>query len=219
MVREPPMKGRGPPRRRLAAPTIQRWPTMAPATAAAVDYGCKRSILLAGSPAPAPVSSVYPHDADADDAAAGTTASLLSKGPGDPAPLAARSQSVGSCSAESPSWDLPRAPAARARDRPAHVQAAVRAPRRQPPVLERRHRAGPRHEPEPRLRGRRRPRDGLARRRTSRSTTAPSRGSTSRLSAPLRPVPPRGRARAARRAADPRATASRTRRRCRVDGI
>ena len=65
-----------------------------------------------------------------------------------------------------------------ARDRPRDLQAAVRPPRREPPGARARDRPRARHSPEPRLRGR--ADRGLARRRTSRSTTARSRASTSR---------------------------------------
>ena len=57
---------------------------------AVVDYGCKRSILrrLAANGA---AVDVFPHDVDADTLA-GYDGVLLSPGPGDPAPLTARSQ-------------------------------------------------------------------------------------------------------------------------------
>ena len=72
---------------------------------------------------------------------------------------------------------LPRAPAARPRDGPRDLQAPVRPSRRQPPGARALDRTRPRHEPEPRLRG---CADATTRRPpTSRSTTAPSRGSTS----------------------------------------
>ena len=51
---------------------------------------------------------------------------------------------------------LPRAPDPRARARCRHLQAALRPPRRQPPGAPRSDRPGRDHQPEPRLRGRRR---------------------------------------------------------------
>src|SRR5215213_5035603 len=90
---------------------------------------------------------------------------------------------------------LPGSPAARARARARDVQAPVRAPRREPSRSRRRHRPRARHRPEPRLRGRgeRRHLARLAQRRHLRGAR--------RRRLRERPVPPRGRARPARRPA------------------
>ena len=88
--------------------------------------------------------------------------------------------------------DLPRPPAARPRERSSHVQAPVRPSRLESPGARAAHAARARDEPEPRLRGR-------ALRRARRrpmfpSTTARSRGSTSRTCgrAPCSSIPRRG---------------------------
>ena len=168
---QPQMAGRA-----LAAKVSTREPYVfsdaGRARIAVVDYGCKRSILnrLAWSGA---AVTVFPHDVDADELAR-YDGVLLSNGPGDPAALRrdCRRLLLGRTCPDS--RDLPRAPAPCARDRARDVQAPVRTPRREPPRRRARRRAAcssPARTTGSRLR-RARP----ARRRTSRSTTRPSRG-------------------------------------------
>ena len=168
---------------------------------AVVDYGAKLSILRRLSAAGASVT-VFPHSATADDLA-GFDGVVLSNGPGDPEPLRAEVEAVARVAR--PRADprhLPGAPAPRARDGPPHVQAPVRAPRRQPPRPRPAHRARARDEPEPRLRGRALRRGGgdarLALRRDGRGPRLPGRTRA------LGPVPPGGGSRPARRLAHPR---------------
>ncbi len=120
---------------------------------AVVDYGVKRSILRRLATAGAAVT-VFPHDVDADELA-GYDGVVLSNGPR--RPRAARGRGRDAARAARPhagARHLPRPPAARARRGHEDVQAAVRPPRRESSGARPRDRAGPRHEPEPRLRGR-----------------------------------------------------------------
>ena len=95
---------------------------------AVVDYGCKRSILNRLAWAGAAVT-VYPHDVDADELAR-YDGVLLSGSPGDPAPLKDRASNTVQLGWTCPdARDLPRPPAARARDGARDVQAPVRPPR------------------------------------------------------------------------------------------
>ena len=142
---------------------------------AVVDYGCKRSILrrLAANGA---AVDVFPHDVDADTLA-GYDGVLLSPGPGDPAPLAGEAQTAaGPARAHAGARRLPRPPAARARDRQGDVQAAVRAPRREPSGARPPHDAG--CSSRRRTTASRSPPATSPASRTARSTTARSRGST-----------------------------------------
>ena len=142
-----------------------------------VDYGVKNSVLRRLAKAGAAVT-VHPHDVDADELA-GYDGVLLSPGPGDPEPLAAETETVrqllgrthvlGIC--------LGHQLIARATGHD-DVQAPVRPPRREPSGARAADGPRARHEPEPRLRRQRRAR--RPRCRTSRSTTARSRGSTCR---------------------------------------
>ena len=119
---QPPMAGRS-----LAAEVSAPEPYVFSDTGAAhiavVDYGCKLSILnrLAWKGA---AVTVYPHDADADELAR-YDGVLLSNGPGDPEPLRGSGQDDrGAARANGGARHLPRAPAARPRDRAQDVQAA-----------------------------------------------------------------------------------------------
>ena len=140
-----------------------------------VDYGVKNSVLRRLAKAGAAVT-VHPHDIDADELA-GYDGVLLSPGPGDPEPLEAetetvrqllgRTQVLGICLGHQL---IARATGHETYKLPFGHRGANH------PVHERLTRPRARDEPEPRLRGR-----GRARRprcRTSRSTTARSRGST-----------------------------------------
>ena len=151
---------------------------------AVVDYGAKRSILrrLAGAGA---AVTVFPHDVDADTLA-GYDGVLLSNGPGDPEPLVDEVATVARAARpHAGARHLPRPPAARARDRPADVQAARSATAaRTTPCVER---ATGRVLVTSQNHGfaveaTRRPRAS----RTSRSTTAPSRASPTRSCARAR---------------------------------
>ena len=142
---------------------------------AVVDYGAKRSILrrLAGAGA---AVTVFPHDVDADTLA-GYDGVLLSNGPGDPEPLDGEVATVRELLGRVPVLGiclghqlLALATGLATFKLPFGHRGANH------PVVERATRPRARHEPEPRLRGRGRRAD-RARRRTSRSTTAPSRGS------------------------------------------
>ena len=143
---------------------------------AVVDYGLKRSILRRLDSAGAAVT-VYPHVCDPDDLA-GHDGVLLSEWPGRPG--AARRgdpRGAGGARPGAHARDPPRPPADGARDRARDDEAPLRAPRGQPPRARPPQRPRARHEPEPRVRGR--PPPSRRRRRTSRSTTEPSRDSTS----------------------------------------
>ena len=129
--------------------------------------------------------TVFPHDVDADELARLRRRAALERARAIPSrstreiatmrDLLGRTNVIG---------HLPRPPAARARHRPRDVQAPVRPPRREPSGAAARRRPRARHLAEPRLRGR--ARATRPRRRTSRSTTAPSRGCRSRSCARAR---------------------------------
>ena len=170
-------------RGRLDARAVRLRARAAAVRVAVVDYGCKRSILrrLAargrrGHGLPARRRRRRARGATTASCSRTAPATRSRSGRGRDDPRAAR-QGAGA-------RHLPRPPAARARDRPRDVQAAVRPPRREPPGARPPRRPRARDEPEPRLRGRAGRRE--ARRRTSRSTTARSRASTSRTCAPAR---------------------------------
>ena len=142
-----------------------------------VDYGVKNSVLRRLAKAGAAVT-VHPAR-HGRGRARGLRRRPALAGPRRPG--AARGRDRDGAAAARPdarARHLPRPPADRARDRPRHVQAPVRPPRREPSGARAADGPRPRHEPEPRLR-RERERGGRGR-RTSRSTTARSRGSTCR---------------------------------------
>ena len=125
---------------------------------------------------------------------------FLSNGPGDPAALPGPAATVAELArAGADLRHLPRPPAPGRGARRDDLQAALRPPRRQPPGPAPVDRAGRDHQPEPQLRGRPTARSGRRRhprqpeRRGGRGDPLPG---GRRL---LRAVPPRGRARAARR--------------------
>ena len=143
---------------------------------AVVDYGAKTSIMRRLRQAGAAVT-VFPHVTGADDLA-GFDGVMLSNGPGDPEPLVeevaairdllGRTSVLGICLGHQL---LGLATGHETYKLPFGHRGANH------PVLERVDRTRPRDEPEPRLRG---GADATTRRPpTSRSTTAPSRGSTS----------------------------------------
>ena len=121
-----------------------------PTRVAVVDYGCKRSILRRLAHAGAAVT-VYPHDVDADELV-GYDGVLLSNGPGDPEPLELEIATVpGAARPGARARNLPRAPAARPRHGPQHLEAPVRTPRREPSRARAVERSCTRHRAEPRL--------------------------------------------------------------------
>ena len=183
-----------------------------------IDTGVKLSIVATSAPRGADVELHPVHRERRQLLARDPDAVFLANGPGRPGRARlhrrhrprARRQASGV-------RDLPGPPAAVPRGRARDLQAPVRPPRRQPPGQGSDHRPDRDHQPEPRLRGAR-PR--TARRRST--TTSRSAGSTDFGEAELtprqplrphgrgagaarrarrhRPVPPRGRTRAARRA-------------------
>ena len=126
---------------------------------------------------------------------------FLSNGPGDPAALPGPAAAVADLVGRVPDLrHLPRPPDPCHRARRHHLQAAVRPPRRQPPGAAPRDRRRRDHEPEPQLRRRRRldprRRDDAREPERRRGRGVPLAEGARVLGA----VPPRGRARPARRA-------------------
>ena len=146
---------------------------------AVVDYGVsgRSSARLAAAGA---AVTVYPHDVDADELARHDGV-LLANGPGDPEPLVDEVATVRDLLGRVPMLGIclgHQLLALASGDE--DVQAAVRPSRREPSGARARDGPRARDDAEPRLRGRAVARS--ARRRTSRSTTAPSRASTFRAS-------------------------------------
>ena len=120
---------------------------------AVVDYGCKRSILNRLSWAGAAVT-VYPHDVDADELA-GYDGVLLSNGPGDPEPLEEEQVTLCNLVGRVPILGiclghqlLALATGHQTYKLPFGHRGANH------PVARARHGRRPRHQPEPRVRGR-----------------------------------------------------------------
>ena len=143
---------------------------------AALDYGCKRSIVRRLVAAGASVR-VLPHTATVEDVLAERPDGvLLSNGPGDPAALPTETENVRDLLGLVPLLGICLGhQLLAARRRPRDLQAPVRPPRRQPSGARARNRPRAGHVPEPRVR---RPRKRRRPSRTSRSTTAPSRASS-----------------------------------------
>ena len=156
-----------------------------PATRARVvliDCGVKRAILQQLEALGAEVC-VLPYDVtEAELLAADPDAIVVSPGPGDPTDLAANHR--GAARPRRPQTalrNLPRSPAAGARVRCAHLQAAVRPSRRKSAGARRRRERGAGHRAQPRLRGRR----GLAAERARGDDDQPQRRHERRFSPPL----------------------------------
>ena len=129
----------------------------APFHVVAYDFGIKRTILRHLVGAGCRVEVVPAGTPAADVLARAPDGVFLSNGPGDPAAVAGAAANVAALVGEVPVFGICLGHQVLGLALGAGTdEAAVRAPRRQPPGAPRRHRTGGDHQPEPQLRGRRR---------------------------------------------------------------
>ena len=174
----------------LLAGTHEPYTVGAGPRVAVLDFGCKRSIIRRLAGAGLEVAVVPALVRRRRDSRAQPDGGARRQRPGRSRPAHRRDRDrAGPARTDAALRRLPRPPAARARPRPADVQAAVRPPRREPSRARPQIVPRPRHGPEPRLRRRRRrtpPRSATSRSTTARWKASRATGSSRSSSIPRR---------------------------------